>query len=384
MDLGKRWVMGGISEGGFKLSDKASLVFSGKLSLENNGGFASIRMKPTKLDLGDTKGIAIEARGDGRTYWVDLRIKDQPSATSYRAYLPTTAGEWTVTKLSFDEFKLQAYGMGVPSKALDPELIHSVGFTIADKKAGAFNLEVKTVKAYSKENDEAKKSDGDIVDVAKAAGSFHTLLAAAAAAGLDGALSGDGPLTVLAPTDEAFKKLPAGVVEKLLLPENKEQLVAILKYHVIEGKVTLAKALEVREAATLEGSKIPFRFEKGRVLVGAATLQTADINATNGIIHVIDEVLIPQTKPTEPLNASQLMELAIERGVPLFNKGDFGGCEGIYEVTIEALRTMKDVPKSSQKILTQALTEARGVDSSRARCWILREAIDATWKSLEP
>lgn len=139
------------------------------------------------------------------------------------------------------------------------------------------------------------------------------------------------------------------MVEKLLLPENKEQLAAILKYHVIEGKVTLAKALEAREAATLEGSKVPFRFEKGRVLVGAATLQTADINATNGIIHVIDEVLIPPTKSTEPLDASQLMELAIERGVPLFNKGDFGGCEGIYEVTIEALRTMKEVPKSSQK-----------------------------------
>ena len=227
------------------------------------------------------------------------------------------------------------------------------------------------------------KGGQTIVDVAKSAGGFKTLLAAATAADLAGVLSGEGPLTVLAPTDEAFAKLPAGTVDTLLRPENREQLVAILKNHVFAGRVTLAKALDAREAASLQGSKVTFKFEDGRVLVGSAALVKADIAASNGIIHVIDQVLIPAKTETGPLKASELIGLAIQRGVPTFNNGDVAGCAAIYEVTSEALRTMDSVPEESRKVLAKALKSARAESSARQRAWILRGAIDTTMASLE-
>ena len=240
-------VMGGISKGGFKRSEQGTLLFTGDLSLENNGGFASIRMKPSALGLSGMSALVVKARGDGRTYWVDLRVTNQMNASSYRAYLPTTAGEWQETRIPFADFKLQAFGRELPVKPLNVAAVTSVGFTLADKKAGPFALEIGAVNASGGEaSAEPVKSGNNLVEVAKASGGFKTLLAAATAADLVGVLSGEGPLTVLAPTDEAFAKLPSGTVETLLKPENREQLVGILKNHVIAGRVTLAKALEAR------------------------------------------------------------------------------------------------------------------------------------------
>lgn len=375
-------VMGGISKGGFKRTDKGTLLFTGELSLENNGGFASIRMEPADLGLAGTSAVVVKARGDGRTYWVDLRVSDQMSASSYRAFLPTTAGEWKETTIPFKDFKLQAFGRELPVKPINPASIASAGFTIADKKEGAFSLEIESVKATGEPESIGKKDANTVVDVAKSAGQFKTLLAAVAAADLVEVLAGDGPLTVLAPTDEAFAKLPAGTVDALLQPENRDQLVAILKNHVLAGSVTLAKALEAREAPSLQGSKISFRFEDGRVLVGTASLLKADVAASNGLIHAIDQVLLPTTKLSRPLNASELIELAIERGVPVFNDGNAAECAAIYEVTAEALRGMESVPEPSRKILTKAVMEAHSESSATKRAWILREAIDRTWENL--
>ncbi len=376
-------VMGGISKGGFKRSEQGTLLFTGDLSLENNGGFASIRMKPSALGLSGMSALVVKARGDGRTYWVDLRVTNQMNASSYRAYLPTTAGEWQETRIPFTDFKLQAFGRELPVKPLSVAAVTSVGFTLADKKAGPFALEIGAVNASGGEaSAEPVKSGNNLVDVAKASGGFKTLLAAATAADLVGVLSGEGPLTVLAPTDEAFAKLPSGTVETLLKPENREQLVGILKNHVIAGRVTLAKALEAREASSLQGSKIVFKFEDGRVRVGPATLTKADIAASNGFIHVIDQVLIPARTATGALNAAGLIELAIERGVPIFNHGDLAGCAALYEVTAEALRTLSSVPEASRKVLAKALQEARLEKSPRQRAWILRAALDQTLASL--
>lgn len=135
----------------------------------------------------------------------------------------------------------------------------------------------------------------DIVDTAVAAGQFKTLAAALNAAGLVGTLKSAGPFTVFAPTDAAFAKLPAGTVDTLLKPENKAQLVAVLTYHVVPGKVpSSALAGKVTDAKTVEGRTVKIDATGGGVTVNGAKVIAADVAATNGVIHVVDTVLIPK------------------------------------------------------------------------------------------
>ena len=138
-----------------------------------------------------------------------------------------------------------------------------------------------------------KKKGDDIVDVAVEAGSFNTLAAALQAADLVNTLKGDGPFTVFAPTDEAFAKLPEGTVESLLQPENRDQLIAILTYHVVPGKVTSGEVVKLDSATTVNGQPITIKVKDGMVHIDNATVTTVDVAASNGVIHVIDEVILP-------------------------------------------------------------------------------------------
>ena len=133
----------------------------------------------------------------------------------------------------------------------------------------------------------------DIVDTAVSAGSFTTLAKALEAADLVGTLKGAGPFTVLAPTDEAFAKLPAGTVADLLKPENKDKLRAILTYHVIAGKVTAAQVVKLSSAKTVNGQNVQISAAGNSVKVNDAQVVKTDIKASNGVIHVIDTVLLP-------------------------------------------------------------------------------------------
>jgi transforming growth factor-beta-induced protein len=135
--------------------------------------------------------------------------------------------------------------------------------------------------------------DKDIVDVAASAGSFKTLIAAVKAAGLVDALKGQGPLTVFAPTDEAFAKLPAGTVENLLKPENKDKLTAVLTYHVVPGRVTADQVINLSSAKTINGRSLQISSMDGKVMVDNARVTSTDIMASNGVIHVLDSVVIP-------------------------------------------------------------------------------------------
>ena len=134
-----------------------------------------------------------------------------------------------------------------------------------------------------------------IVEVAVAAGTFKTLVAAVTAAGLADTLSGAGPFTVFAPTDEAFAKLPAGTVESLIKPENKAKLTAILTYHVVAGRVLAKDVVTLKSATTVQGSKVKINVRKG-VMVNNAKVIKTDIQGSNGVIHVIDTVLMPPSK----------------------------------------------------------------------------------------
>lgn len=141
-------------------------------------------------------------------------------------------------------------------------------------------------------NDDATHP-GDIVAVASGAGKFNTLVAAVKAAGLVETLQGKGPFTVFAPTDEAFAKLPEGTVASLLKPENKEKLVAILTYHVVPGKV-MAADVKTMKAKTVNGKELSIKVEDGKVTVDDAKVIKTDVAAKNGVIHVIDSVILPK------------------------------------------------------------------------------------------
>ncbi len=135
----------------------------------------------------------------------------------------------------------------------------------------------------------------DIVDTAVKAGKFNTLAAALKAAGLVETLKGAGPFTVFAPTDEAFAKLPKGALDDLLKAENKEKLVSILKYHVVSGRVFSGDAIAAKHAKTLQGGEVKISSEGG-VKIDNATVTSADLDASNGVIHVIDTVIMPKSK----------------------------------------------------------------------------------------
>lgn len=141
--------------------------------------------------------------------------------------------------------------------------------------------------------DHAHKSGDDIVDVAVANGNFKTLAAALQAAGLVDVLKGEGPFTVFAPTDEAFAKLPAGTVEDLLKPENLDKLKAVLTYHVVAGKVAAADVVKLTNATTVNGADVNITVNDGNVDINDSTVVMADVMASNGIIHVVDTVLLP-------------------------------------------------------------------------------------------
>ncbi len=148
--------------------------------------------------------------------------------------------------------------------------------------------------SFSATDVKAETAGKTIVEIAAGAEDFSTLVAAVKAAGLVDVLSSKGPFTVFAPTNEAFAKLPEGTVESLLKPENKEKLIAVLKYHVVPGKVMAKDVVKVDSAKTAQGSSVTVTVEGKTVKVDNATVVKTDIEASNGVIHVIDTVIIPE------------------------------------------------------------------------------------------
>ena len=158
---------------------------------------------------------------------------------------------------------------------------------------GMLALALAAVSVQGHNHEGKAKADKDIVDTAVGAGKFNTLAAALKAGGLVETLKGEGPFTVFAPTDDAFAKLPAGTVEDLLKPENKEKLVGILTYHVVPAKAMASDVAGMSSAKTVNGKDLKLKADGGKVMVDNATVTKADIAASNGVIHVIDTVLIP-------------------------------------------------------------------------------------------
>jgi len=229
----------------------------------------------------------------------------------------------------------------------------------------------------------------NLVETAAGAKQFKTLIAAAKAAGLAETLSGEGPFTIFAPTDEAFAKLPAGTVEALLKPEGREMLRSILAYHVVPARVYAREAIGAGVATTVQGESVAIGYADGRLRVNGAGVIRTDLDASNGVIHVIDAVLIPGGAPNAaravmPSGPEGIIALAIERGAPLFNEGQQGACAAIYEVAVSALLAQ---PKSvigaaARKALESAAAAAGRERDATEKAWILRRGLDGAAAAL--
>jgi len=285
-------VMGGRSTGRVTQPEAGILRFSGELSLENNGGFSQTQTTVAEASLKDAIGIEARVRGDGRTYQFDVRCSDvRMMAGSFQTQFETVAGEWVTLRLPFEQFRLYSFGRLVPNAPkLTPARVESIGVTLADKKSGAFQLDVDFIRAMSPEG-QAPATGSDLAGVAKSA-ELTTFLSLVEVSGLQ--LPADGRVTIFAPTNKAFAAIPAQKVKFLTSEEGRATLLAILKHHILPVAIDSGSLLARRGVISLSGQNLAIDGE-GLTIAGASILKT-DVPFDKGIVYVIDRVMMPETR----------------------------------------------------------------------------------------
>ncbi len=225
-------------------------------------------------------------------------------------------------------------------------------------------------------------SDKTIVETAAGAGAFNTLIAAAKAAGLAEVLSGEGPFTVFAPTDDAFAKLPEGTVESLLKPENKAHLQKILKLHVVEGRAYSETVLKTEKFDSLAGLALKPALKDGKAFVNGSQIAKTDINASNGVIHVIDSVILPSKEVSSADDARKMIRMAINHGVPMYNHGNAAGCAAMYTMAAKAITGSDAVCSTVKAPLMTALAKMEKAHDASDQAWIMRRGLDEAFEKL--
>jgi uncharacterized surface protein with fasciclin (FAS1) repeats len=292
-------VMGGLSTGRIEAGNGGTLRFSGELSLENNGGFSQIRTSVPEGRFAGARGLLLRVKGDGRTYQCDLRSSQlRLMAGGYQRTFATVAGEWTEIELPLGEFVANSFGRRVRNAPeLDPATIESVGITLADKKEGPFAIEIDWIRPTGKASAD-RASTGSLASVATNA-NLTTLLTLVNASGI--ALPSGTKVTIFAPTNEAFAKLPKEQVEFLTSEKGKATLQAILKHHVVGQAVGSASVLERRRLTALSGQSL--EVDPASLTIDGARLIATDVAFDGGLVHVIDAVMVPELRSIEQILA---------------------------------------------------------------------------------
>lgn len=222
----------------------------------------------------------------------------------------------------------------------------------------------------------------DIVDTAIEAGSFNTLVSAVQAAGLVETLKGDGPFTVFAPTDKAFEKFWPETLKNLLQPENRDKLRMLLTYHVLPGKVNAKKAKKLGTAEPLSGGSFELSVKNNNLFINYAKVVKANIKTSNGIVHAIDSVLIPNVvnlaSSIQSSNTDQIIKKAIHKGVPMFNSGHHATTAALYMKAGDEI--LDQCPSSacsaSMSKIKTAMQQASAAGCPTSQAWIMRNAFD--------
>ncbi len=283
-------VMGGRSTGRISQEDPGILRFTGELSLKNNGGFSSIRTGVPQGIFAGAEGMTFRVKGDGRRYQFDIRCSDvRLMAGSFQVKFDTKAGEWTTLEFPFREFRLYNFGELVDgAPRLRSERIESIGFTLADKKEGPFAFEVDWVRPLGGAGSGGGQSLGSVAEKA----GLTTLLSLVKAAGLE--LPKGERVTIFAPTNDAFAKLPKEKVEFLTSEKGKATLAAVLRHHVVASSIESPALLARRRVVALSGQSLAI--DADALTVGGAKVLATDVGFDGGIVHVIDTVLVPELR----------------------------------------------------------------------------------------
>ena len=305
-------VMGGRSKGNLEFTPEDTMHFSGTLSLENNGGFSTARSGPIDYDLSNDLGLLLLVKGDGRTYEarLDSTAKHRGNTLSFAGEFQTKAKEWVQVKIPFSEFTGSWRGRTFPDAKLDTAKINRLWILLADKQAGPFDLQVKWIRTYGKgqgriepptsasspstekqKNEERKR----IIPTLEADGRFTEFKKALDVARLTTFFQWDNPLTVFAPTDEAFAALPDGLLEALHEPAMREKLVELLSHHVVPGEIALDKTMRAKTLKAVRGGHLIVSEDQRIIRVNAAKFLPPSIPCKDGIIHPIDVVLLPSS-----------------------------------------------------------------------------------------
>jgi uncharacterized surface protein with fasciclin (FAS1) repeats len=291
--------MGGRSTGRIAAGEGGTMRFAGELSLENNGGFSQIRTAVPEGTFAGKTGLVLRVKGDGRTYQCDIRSSRlRLMAGGYQRLFETKAGEWIEVAIPFEECVANSFGQRMRNApALDPASIESVGITLADKKEGPFAIEVDWIRAAD-ETSSKPSAAGSLVSVAEKA-NLTTLLALVKAAGLE--LPKDAKLTIFAPTNDAFAKLPREQVEFLTSAKGKSTLQAILKHHVVAQSLESSTLLDRRRLKALSGQSL--EIDPTALSIDGARLVATDVAFDGGLVHVIDGVMLPELRSIEEIVA---------------------------------------------------------------------------------
>ena len=292
-------VMGGRSTGRIAAGEGGTLRFTGELSLENNGGFSQIRTGVPEGTFAGARGLVLRVKGDGRTYQCDIRSSRlRLMAGGYQSRFTTKAGEWTEVEIPFDQSVARVFGRDLPdAPPLDPASIESVGITLSDKQEGPFAIEVDWIRPLGVARAE-QASTNSLAAVATKA-NLTTLLALVKAAEIE--FPKDAKLTVFAPTNDAFAKLPREQVEFLTSAKGKTTLQAILKHHVVAQSIESSALLDRRRLKALSGQSL--EIDPSALTVDGARLVATDVAFDGGFVHVIDGVMLPELRSIEEIVA---------------------------------------------------------------------------------
>jgi uncharacterized surface protein with fasciclin (FAS1) repeats len=342
-------VMGGRSTGRIAAGEGGTLRFTGELSLENNGGFSQIRTAVPEGTYAGMAGLIMRVKGDGRSYQCDIRSSRlRLMAGGYQSVFKTKAGEWTEVEIPFAECVANSFGQRMRNApALDPASIESVGITLADKQGGPFAIEVDWIRPIGAARAE-QASTNSLAAVATKA-NLTTLLSLVKAAELE--LPKDAKLTIFAPTNEAFAKLPREQVEFLTSAKGKPALQAILKHHVVAQSLESSALLDRRRLKALSGQSL--EVDPAALTVDGARLVATDVAFDGGLVHVIDSVMVPELRSIEEIVAQDERFATLRAAIGAAGLGPQLGAEnsGPWTVLAPSNDAFAKIPADALKAL---------------------------------